>query len=216
MKGYLKGALCSGILLLGACNKKDDATATPSNPSGGGGGGGQLTASTPTNVSMDVGGTTYNYGSAYLVGNGSSGGGGIPPDLSRKSYSCFFHPASDYDQAVFSVDMGMYQFLGLYPEYETFREFFDIGEVPFGDPYQELEKVSITWWDGTHEWSTTCGSGEQAGSEFKIMEIVEVPFAFDDPLLKMRVTFNCTFYNCVAGTSREVTNGTAVLVFDNM
>ncbi len=70
--------------------------------------------------------------------------------------------------------------------------------------------VQLSWQDSTSKiWSTSFGTGDQTGSNFNIVSVKDDPDASGKYYVKVKATFNCTFYDDL-GSVLPVVNGEMV------
>ncbi len=82
--------------------------------------------------------------------------------------------------------------------------------MQFGSERTRTDGVQIAWTDGSGKrWCSSWGSGDQAGSSFKVTEHTRIEYQIGQPLggrYNSKGTFNCTLYDA-QGNSMPVTNG---------
>lgn len=209
------------LLILPACNGDNDDNATPSNSSGNGGGGGNpssITISSTPQVQMTIDGATVSLvpGATVEAMNSYSGESATPPALSRKSYGWGLYNNAT-EQSVFGARIGSWYTPTFVPNDASFFAYFTTGVWPYGDVQTMANKASISWYDADGlEWSTTCGSADQTGSTFQITDKQEVDSPFLNAYVKLRITFSCKLYSCSGSGVKNVTNGVAVITYENL
>jgi hypothetical protein len=217
MQRFLVSALVLGALLATGCNGDDDDPVAPTNPGGGGGGGSTtLTAATLESLSYTIDGQTHTLTSGSNdVGIVFSNSGEIGFPISSKIYACsFYNFATDENYLEFA--WGKFETNPGIPEADEFFGYFSTGAVPYGNTATEVAKAEIRMYDGEPlftEWSSRCGT--QSSPTFNVTSIVEIPNSITYDRVKYRVTFNCKLYNCTGSGVRTITNGTAVVTFEN-
>ena len=100
--------------------------------------------------------------------------------------------------------------------YADFKAFFAPGNYPYvpAGGYNNGDGVIIGWQDPAGgNWSTLSGTADQTGSTFKIVSVEDAPDAIGREYIKVKIEFNCKFYNENSGAMKLVKNGVAVLSF---
>jgi hypothetical protein len=203
----------SALVLL-ACKKED--TAPPLDPIGGGNGGGQTlfdgTLNGHPGVRMTLDGEeVLIVEEGSLIASANADGQTVPaPGISSQYYTSGFYDTDAKEMKV-ELTIGTLYFQAPGPDPEAFENFLEPGPRNYGPATTGSNGVEIEYRDANGQrWSTQCGAGPQAGSEFQIMES-----AFGTDGLGYKVKVLCTFsgilYNCVSGASMSVTAGTLVL-----
>lgn len=108
------------------------------------------------------------------------------------------------DFSEFAVSKGiMHNFLSA--AHTDMKNFFNAGTYNFSVDAQS--GVEISWTDATGKyWSTSIGSGDETGSTFKILSVVDDPDALGKYYVKVKSQFNCTLYDD-SGNSMPLTGG---------
>lgn len=100
----------------------------------------------------------------------------------------------------------------------AFRAFFALGDHPYTRPgltsFENGDGVYIMWGDKEgKDWSTEFGSGDQTGSTFKIVSVVDERDALGTLYIRVKMQFSCKFYKEGTGEMKRVTNGEFVGLF---
>lgn len=212
MRNLLYISLLASAALIAGCSSNNDDNATPSGgggTGGGGGGGTTLTLYTPCSVQMTVNGTAVAYAQDGNLYDCLSGSGG---SADSKSYHAGL--ASDTGNPI-NVELGKFN-TGLsvgMPTDSAFFSFIHFGAWTYGNAETELNKVTVSIYEDGTEYSSAYGS--QTGSNFQIVDTLKFTPQFQYAIIKTRVTFNCKLYTSGGGLAKTITNGTAVIGFEN-
>jgi hypothetical protein len=99
-----------------------------------------------------------------------------------------------------------------------FRAFFAPGDYPYApESYSNGDGIHISWQspDGEY-WSTRNGPADQVGSTFKIISVVDARDITGTLYIKVKMQFNCKFYNVNTGAVKTCTNGEMVAYFGKL
>ena len=150
----------------------------------------------------NIGGKSYNV-SATNDGKIIAGSGVAGTD----DVAIFGTIDNTTDGSEFAISKGiMHNFLSAVQT--DMKNFFSAGTYNFSVDAQN--GVEISWTDATGKnWSTSNGSGDETGSTFKIVSVVDDPDVLGKYYVKVKSQFNCTLYDD-SGNSMPLTAGEMV------
>jgi hypothetical protein len=148
----------------------------------------------------------------YIAGSGSAGTDDVSLSASINPISS---PAPNSTTLEITKGIMHNYFSSTIPQ---FKAFFTPGNYPYTtgpefDPFQNGNGIYIMWLDKQGNlWTTIDGSGDQTGSNFKIISATDDA----DPLtyyIRVKMQFNCKLYKEGTGEMIQLTNGEMVGLF---
>jgi hypothetical protein len=157
-----------------------------------------------------------NYYQAVTATNGYEAGSGMG-GVDEVTFSGGIYYADDPIPAGVTA-MGAEK--GLMRNYLTateaqFRAFFTPGDYPYApEDFSNGDGIQIGWSapDGS-EWWTRNGPADQVGSTLKIVSVEDARDITGRLYIKVKMQFNCKFYNVNTGATKTCTNGELVAYF---
>lgn len=207
MKTYFILLLAMLSVTLYSCKKDKDSIPSNNNPVNT-----AITPSTTNKLSATINGTSINWvqNQNNMTAILSYSANLLP--YPATNYIIYSSGMGDFDSGLPAVEIskGTLSFVGNPPDSSVFRPFFLSGNYNYS--LDAANGIKIDYWevDG-HHWSTSLGSGNQAGRSFKIEEMVYYLYLGDNQA-KVRLTFDCTLYDST-GTSINLLNGSAIVPF---
>jgi hypothetical protein len=160
-----------------------------------------------TAISNIQGDASFNM--SYGAG-GDIGSGGSP---SSRYFDSWVTNSSDIGLGITKGTLNVPA--GGYPTNAAFGTFFPAGAVSYS-PVGTVNPngIVVSYWDGTTQWATNLGTGDQTGSAFSIVASQNVSGA-SDYTMKVYATFNCKLYD-ENGNVKTLTSGVFIGDFANL
>ena len=200
-------------LVISSCKKKKDDEVAVEDPANL-----PLSIDALLQTSFTLDGTVISFTSAnpdYTASNGAGGSLGTGGSSSTKRYYDSFVGVFTNSVGV-SITKGTLTVASGYPGNTAFYNFFQPGAVSFSPVGMSGQPngIIVSYFDGSTNWSTASGTGNQSGSNFSIVESQNITAQLDYTM-KVYAVFNCKLYSS-SGDVKTLTNGSFVGTFINI
>jgi len=211
MNKYYFVVLACFCILASQCKKADT---TPQSPT-------DIASASPyINATIDSGSISLAPVNQYQAVLNNQTLGALAPDSSTETYNYSISSLTSLNNYLVAIYVGDEEFAGTgKPADSAFYGYFTRGrkKFSFGILATNSYHIAFNWIDNSgNNWQSNppagTGSGNQSGSSFVVDTFIQTT-QNGNTAIKMQAHFNCKIY--YNGNSKNVTNGTFVVYFEN-
>lgn len=161
-----------------------------------------------------IGGINYRQDVTETNGFEPGAGSGGVDDVSFGAGVTYSNPPLPKGLTEMGVSKGMFH-NNISASNADFKAFFKPGNYTYHyNTLQHPDGVIVSWTDTNGDnWDTESGTGDQTGSAFKIISVVDDYDAIGRYYVKVKMQFNCKLYNETTGVMKPLLNGELVASF---